>query len=211
MKPQDEAVELFRYMEKRGLKPSARRVAAALRAMKIPCDDHLVRKWLAPFQTAVNLSSTAGATAAQEHDSPHPAPPNHPRLRARDNCIPLPIDDSLRSSSRPEKPERARRVRQVPLGFDRELFAKRDAILKAAWERIQPYIGRATTFSAWKARNSTVAATLAEKNIAPEHIVRAWDLATAERGEPLRELFMVQRFIERAAALAAQRRLEVAK
>ena len=77
------------------------------------------------------------------------------------------------------------------------LFGDRDAILDALWPCVQPYIGRTTGVTAWKKRNSLVAQDLAAHGWTPEKIVKAWELASAKSGEPIRELMLLQKHMDR--------------
>lgn len=101
MKPQDEAVEAWRHMERRKIKPSARRVSLMLRAMGIRCDDHEVRRWVRGFETAVHRKNSSVSTAPQENDSPQSPPQSHPRLRAQKVVSLVPSSSSDKSSEAP--------------------------------------------------------------------------------------------------------------
>jgi len=94
---------------------------------------------------------------------------------------------------------------QPKLDFNRELYDRRDAILCGVWEKVQPYVGRAVSVTRWKTRNRAVALDLARLGFTAERVVRAWELASTEWGEPVREISYVQRFIEKAAANKAIR------
>lgn len=131
-------------------------------------------------------------------------PPGNPLplLHVQDN-----LDSELRSSSRNGKPSpvaangRAKRVTQLPL--DRALLDSKNAILKAVWNELQPFIGRSSTWTDWRARNSVVAASFAKLGFTPEQIVAAWKHASDRKGEPLRELFMVQKAMDAVALFKA--------
>lgn len=140
-----------------------------------------------------------------------------PRAHAASDCFKL-VDSSssLRSSSSstqvapatcdegvPEK-KKTRTPREQKLDFDRPLLDARYAILRAVWLRVEPLIGRSTTWTSWRARNAAVAMDLARGGFTPEQVVHGWDLASQERGEPVRELSRVQRFIERVESSVAK-------
>lgn len=112
------------------------------------------------------------------------------------------LDLSLRSKSRSDKPKR---VVQPSLNFDGEQKRIRYAILRAVWERVQPLIARTTTWTDWRKRNSGIAATFALGGFTPEQIVKAWEITKTADGDPVRELFMVQRKLEQISAHRAQR------
>jgi hypothetical protein len=92
-------------------------------------------------------------------------------------------------------------VTQLP--FDRALLDSKNAILKAVWNELQPFIGRSSTWTDWRKRNSIVATSLAKLGFTPEQIVASWRRGSEKKGEPLRELFMVQRQMDAVAAFKA--------
>lgn len=97
-------------------------------------------------------------------------------------------------------------VREPKLPFDRTLLDARYAILRAVWKHVEPIIGRSTTWANWRARNSTIAASLAAGGFTPEQIAKAWELASKDIGEPVRELSRIQRFLERVEVAVAMRK-----
>jgi hypothetical protein len=99
----------------------------------------------------------------------------------------------------------ARAAAPVSLPFDRPTLDARNAILTAVWRCVQPVIGRGATATGWRQRNAKTARELAELGFTADVVVRAWQMASKDYGEPIRELGPVQRFIERAAADRAQR------
>ena len=99
-----------------------------------------------------------------------------------------------------EKPPKAQR-----LPFDRSILDRKTEILKAVWDCVQPFIARTTSYTTWRKRNSDVANDLATLRFIPEKVAEAWRRASDEMGEPIRELSLVQRYLERAAADRAER------
>ena len=124
---------------------------------------------------------------------------------------------SLTSESRPDAPPSSfsengstgkpkAPLKAIKLPFDRADLDARTAILKAVWAQLQPLIGRSTSYSDWRARNSRVAMSFAVGHFEPQHILAAWEDCSKERGEPVRELALVQKFLQRIEAGAAVRR-----
>lgn len=116
--------------------------------------------------------------------------------------------DSLRSSTRNGKPSRGERNgRPIKLPFDRDTLDLRNAILKAVWQKVEPIIGRSTSFTDWRKRNATIARTLAERGYTTEKAVLAWEISSQYFGEPVREFSMIQRFLEKMHAHKAQQQM----
>ena len=153
------------------------------------------------------------AGTVSEHNGNYPgttAPPlNGPLFSPSDSPVtppynpPVASSSSLRSSSSahvaPQRgAERGPKAQKLPL--DRDLLDKRSAILHAVWQELQPFVNRAVTFSGWRARNSRIATDLARVGWDAEQVVKWWRLASDVRGEPVRELSLVQKHIEKVAA-----------
>jgi len=102
--------------------------------------------------------------------------------------------------------ETAKRVREQKLPFDRPLLDARYAIMRAVWRQVEPIIGRSTTWANWRARNTHIATALASGGFTPEQVLRAWELASKDAHEPVRELSRVQRYLERVEAAIAARK-----
>jgi hypothetical protein len=116
-----------------------------------------------------------------------------------------PVDSSLRSSSVAATAAPAKKPRQQKLPYDRSILDRRVAILKAVWQRVQPLIGRTTTWTDWRKRNGTIAASFALGGFSPEQIVKAWEITTTADGDPVRELWLVQRKLEEISAARVTR------
>jgi len=97
-------------------------------------------------------------------------------------------------------------VKQTKLPFDRPLLDARYAIMRAVWRKVEPIIGRSTTWANWRARNTHIATALASGGFTPEQVLRAWELASKDAHEPVRELSRVQRYLERVQAAVAARK-----
>lgn len=123
--------------------------------------------------------------------------------RARELELELELVDSLRSSTYvvPTQAEKRNKNRKLP--FDRAELDARDAILRVVWQHIQPIIGRSTTWTDWRGRNQRIAMSFARGGFAPDQVEKAWQRATDEAREPIRELSRVQRFLERAQVYRA--------
>ena len=93
--------------------------------------------------------------------------------------------------------------KQRTLPFDRPVLRLRNAILRAVWERVQPLVARSTTWTDWRKRNAVIAASFAIGGFTPEQIVYAWEVTKTRDGDPVRELFLVQRKMEHISAAKA--------
>lgn len=196
MNAQQEAIALWKHFESRGMRPSVRAIGRTLRdVMGLKFRESELRKWLSDFSGRV-----PDATRTQHIKEGDAVGTQSGRDFARAAKVSL-VSNSVESNDSTQ-----RAPKQQRLGFDRALFDARNAILKAVWANIQPLIGVATTYSTWRARNSRIAADLAGNGWTPERVVVAWQQASTVRGEPVRELSIVQRHIERVAAAVASRR-----
>ena len=147
----------------------------------------------------------ARATVGQ-HPGNTPTHNGQHSLPTRDNCLFELVDSSsvLRTSSsptehRPDAPQKrvaSKKTGALRLPFDRDTLDARNAILAAVWKHLKPIIGRSTTYTDWRKRNAVIARSFAEGGFKPEHIVAAWEDAGKRRGETIRELSLVQKFIE---------------
>lgn len=124
-------------------------------------------------------------------------------------CVaPQPHEAGVNDGKNRREKERSRALR---LPLERAELDRRREILRAVWEQVQPYIGRATTFTVWQRRNNRVAASFVKVGMSPAYVVAAWGVASKQRGEPIRELAMLQREIEKyQASRAAERQQAVA-
>lgn len=199
---------MWLYLESRGFHPSMRSIGRALRDQGLVFDDHALRAWLAPFYrsgTAEPPHETSTITAE---------PPQAHRSIARAAKVSLVSNlvGSLRSptcvenSSHVEKAKTGKNGRPLKLPFDQPALDARNAILRLVWQHVQPVIGRSTTWSSWRARNARVADDLARGGFTPEQIEKAWEFATRDLHEPVRELSQVRRFMERVETQVAARK-----
>lgn len=180
------------------MNPSVRSVARTLRDHKVAFDDKALRGWLKPFYRG------ATAVAPQESSTitaPTPQPHRGFTRAAKVSLVSNPVV-SLHSTTTADKP---RRVRQGRLEFDLDEKIKRKAILVAVYQRVQPYLSAGTSQADWFRRNSRVASSFVAGRYSPERIVLAWELASKREGEPVRELSLVQRFLDWVATQNAVR------
>jgi hypothetical protein len=213
--PRQVVVEFYLALERATGSGSVDKARAAARAVGCTFTNSESSEWLKPF------TKTAGITAGKrlkngvsngvviEHGTAGHSAANlggHNGL-THDNCIPglIPESSVLRTSSsgvalqqpaaKPEKAKREPRNRVLP--FDRPVLDLRNAILRSVWEKVQPLVARSTTWTDWRKRNSVIAASLAQGGFSAEQIVYAWEQCRTRDGDPVRELFMVQKWLER--------------
>lgn len=84
------------------------------------------------------------------------------------------------------------------LPFPAATLDLRDRILAAIWAQLEPALGRAVRSSDWRAQNRRAALAMARADIAPAAVVKAWQMASERRGEPIVLLTLVHREIEMA-------------
>jgi len=208
LNPQQEAVALWKYLESRGMNPSINQVGRALHTLGIKWRRQDLYAWLRPFR-----ERSVSQVGNSESLTPEQPGNNSGTAFARAVIVPLlsNSDDSVPSSSgvAPQQPavkatkaERESRDRALP--FDRPVLDCRNAILRAVWERVQPLVARSTTFTDWRKRNAVIAASFALGGFTPDQIVYAWEQCRTRDGDPVRELFMVQKWLERVQAVKAR-------
>ena len=169
----------------------------AARAVGCKFDNRDAALWLKPF-VAKAQARRAAAPVAAPTSAPVLSTEQHLGSTGngltRGNCIPsLNLGSgSKEPSPSAAPPQRKRATRQGLL----PLYGPRDEILKAVWQRVEPYIAATTCFSTWKRRNSVTAAELASIGWTPERLLTAWDYELRERGVPVRELSLLQKRIE---------------
>lgn len=207
-------IELYLALERATGEGNIHKAQAAARAIGYTFDNRESAKWLKPFIEDAQSRRAAPAAA------PKPAPDlstkqhlgsteNSTRARVIELIPSIPGESSelLRNSSSSPRVKKTRAVRERKnrkLPFDREILDRRDAILHAVWDQLQPFLHVATSFTTWGARNRKIAADLA-RNWSPEQIVDAWQRASAGHGgEPIRQLSLVQKFIEMGATASAK-------
>lgn len=200
LSPQDEAVALWRAIEAHGGKPTRAAIAVTLRqCFGLRFRDAELVAWLRPFRNGHVPAHNGHAAYNEGARDGHAAE----RASARAAKVPLfPNSDPPAEDPHVASQPRGPRTQALKLPYDRELLDQRYAILKAVWGRVQPIIGRSTTFSDWRKRNSEIALSLAKGGFSPEQVVFAWEQASA-RG-PVRELSIVQRYIERVESYEAR-------
>ena len=210
MNPQQVAVAIWKAIEAAGGTPRTEIVAVTLRkCFKARFRDADLIAWLRPFKEDRRMPADSGRTKPLTGADSGRIPADASRAGDKVSLFSKPVD-SLRSSTRvavaPHEAGTGKAPRATRLPFDRELLDRRTAILKAVWTLVQPTIGGVTTFTRWRARNSTVAASLAKAGVPPNVIVAAWNQVSTRLGEPVRELRLVESEIEGAMARAAARR-----
>lgn len=202
-------IEIYLALERATGEGNIQKARKAARAAGFSFTNGESAKWLRPFTEAaakrraapVTAPVTAPVLSTKRHLSGHPN--GLARVIGTPSLIPL--VDSLRSSTCAAKPHTPRQGR---LDFDREFLDKRKAILKAVYQRVQPYLHRATTQGDWFKRNAATAGSFVKGNISPEQAVAAWDQALRVKGEPYRQLALVQKFLDEIATSRAQRAKE---
>ena len=198
--------EFFLAIERAEGRTSVHRTRAAARAAGAIFTNAESLLWLRPLIESAQNRHKIGT--GFEHES---AQNRHKigtlRARGAKELVPKPIESSselLRNSSSSSHVASQRGAEREPkaqkLPFDRDLADKRDAILHAVWHELQPYLKRAVTFTLWRQRNNRVAADLAKVGLSPEKVVEAWRIASDRRGDKIRELSLVQKFIEQMAS-----------
>jgi hypothetical protein len=214
MSPQQEAVALWKYLESRGAKPSVRQVGRLLRSeLKLRFRETELRGWLSAFGTRPGRKSVSVGT---QKSSTGDAACTHSGRKAdatsREKEVSLFSQESsvLRTSSsgngKPSPVAANGKVRSLPL--PRPELDARVAILRAVWLHVEPVIGRSTTWTDWKRRNTRVADSFVHGGYSPEQIVAAWECACRKESEPVRELSRVQRFLEELAVYRARKAAE---
>lgn len=185
-------VEIYLALERATGEGNIQKARRAARAAGFSFRNAESVEWLRPFTEAARVRR--GAPIGEPVGAPVLSTNGHHSGHldglARGNCTPslIPVD-SLRSSTRNGEPKRERAIK---LPFDRETLDRRNAILKAVWGCVQPHIGRATTFTAWRDRNAKSARSLAEAGVDAARAVAAWEVACRKYGEPVRQLSAVQ-------------------
>lgn len=202
MTPRSVVIEFYVALERATGEGSVDKARKAARSLGLKFTNAESAKWLAPFTAAAGKRRENGAQNGVNNKHETAGTTAGDLGLARDKGIPslFLIDSSLRSSSGAASQPPVKKPRQTKLPYDRPLLDRRDAILKAAWALIQPVISRATTFTVWRKRNNEIAVDLAKAGVTPRAVVAAWQQATDRIGEPVRELSIVQKEIERAYA-----------
>lgn len=198
---QDEAISAWRYLESRQITPSARRVAAMLRAIGMRVDDHRVRAWLKDFQPAVHRTTTASvtadSTAPREHASPHTPPGDHRESTcgfAREKEVLL-VPSLVSYPSGTRRGAAQTRLRLV----DKTEVVARE-LLDTLWPRVAATVSRAMTRTAWKRQNKATALDLARSGVTVDAVLQAHSDASDAAGETLWALHRVQAHLLRSPA-----------
>lgn len=187
MNPQQEAVALYLYLEKRGFKPSVRSVSRALRDQGMRFREIDLRGWLGAFLKTRDASGTQTEPVGTSREpksvlagtTTEPAGTSWTqpgRVFARASKVSLISTLSPNGDGDPA-PQRLP-LRKEPSTSD--LAAYR--IMDAAYPVIRQYTALQQTQKRWKQINKAGALDLAELNTAPEEVVRVLTLAyTDER------------------------------
>lgn len=196
--PQQQAVALWLAIEERGGRPTREAVAFTLRrCFGFRFRDAELVAWLQPFRhmPAHNGHATIKEGACDGHEAAHASARAAKVSLVSSKSYASRKTDGPSDTSESKEGDKTTKSRSLRLPFDRDLMDRRHAILKAVWGRVQPFIQRSTTWTDWRTRNARIAESFARGGYTPEQIVYAWERAS-ER-EPVRELSIVQRFLER--------------
>jgi len=197
------------FLEERGIKPSARKVSAMLRAAGVSHNEHDVRSWVRPFadQSAVaprfhrtrnTAQSTAGATALPEHASPHETPQSAPHVHradstlgyAREKEVSL-VSNTSETTVSSESVDKSTQDALLPEINDQRRKPRSHeptradlaayAILTAAYAIVTEHHTLGMTMTTWKQRNKAAALDLVRLGKTPADVTAMLEAAYADQ------------------------------
>lgn len=172
----------------------------------VPADRDLSTERTVP----VNRTEDSHATKVSLFDTP--VVPSSSSLRSSSSSTTNAAAPPFAEVDDDKKQRRRGPPTAIRLPLERAENELRGAILRALWQHIGPSIPRTTSFTDWRARNSKIALSFARAKMTPEHAVKFWQMACHERGQPIRELSIVQRYVETfLAKRTAEREQEQAR
>lgn len=186
----DALVEIWRFIERLGKKPTARKAMEIARILGFKVRNENAYRLLAKFGERPGSTPTISTGALFEHGgsilSSHREAPRE-RLHVRDKGTP-----SSKEQATPATPP----ARQLQLVDEEEQTAR--AILATIWPRIQPHV-HGMTRTEWGKRNKRYARDMALAGTPIDRVMAAHTAASQRLGAPVYSLRIVQDQLTRDA------------
>jgi hypothetical protein len=204
---QDLLVELWRFIESRGMKASIAMICRMVRATGLSIRNEDAYRYLGRFAEKA-ASHEIILRERRERFSPTmgEARENTESIAGAPSCvhdIVSLVPDSRLLSSKPSSSRGGSEGRQTRLPSPEEIRARE--ILAAIWPRVEPHIGKMITLTAWRARNKGSALEMAQAGIPVADAIMAHESASKRMGTVVYTLRLVHDELVRAAIPAASR------